>query len=172
LRVTVHLAVRDDLDVLYVEKINGRQGFHTISCVGGRMPLSATASGKVLLAGASHREAVLERLVTSGAIRAADVALVRREVMHTEDLGYGVEREAIARGWKSMAVAVRGETGETVAALSAVVPTSRHDEREVVQHLRAASGSITRRMRSAAAAHHGRGFSTLVSSGQPTKQLA
>jgi DNA-binding IclR family transcriptional regulator len=171
LRATVHLAVLDDLDVLYVEKINGRQGFHTISCVGGRMPLNATASGKVLLASAPHRDAILERLVTTGAVKAGDAAALRREVMHADELGYGAEREAIARGWKGIAVAVRGVTGETVAALSAVVPASRNDEREVVQHLRAASGSITRQMRSAAV-HHGRGFSTLVGGRQPTKQLA
>lgn len=47
---TVHLAVRDVLDVLYAEKIRGHAGIDVPSRVGGRLPLSCTGVGKTLLA--------------------------------------------------------------------------------------------------------------------------
>src|SRR3954449_5051512 len=51
-RDTVHLAVRDGLRALYVERISGRESVPVISSVGSRLPLHATGVGKVLLASA------------------------------------------------------------------------------------------------------------------------
>lgn len=47
---TVHLGVRDGIDVVYAEKVSGRSGLQTPSRVGGRLPLNCTAVGKALLA--------------------------------------------------------------------------------------------------------------------------
>ena len=49
-RDTVHLAVREDLSALYVERISGRESVPVVSQVGSRLPLHATGVGKVLLA--------------------------------------------------------------------------------------------------------------------------
>src|SRR5919206_2872524 len=51
-RDTVHLAVREDLRALYVERISGRESVPVVSQVGSRLPLHATGVGKVLLAAA------------------------------------------------------------------------------------------------------------------------
>src|SRR5918911_4877807 len=51
-RQTVHLAVREDLHALYVERISGRESVPVVSQVGSRLPLHATGVGKVLLASA------------------------------------------------------------------------------------------------------------------------
>ncbi|WP_459985314.1 IclR family transcriptional regulator [Nocardioides sp. AN3] len=172
IRATVHLSVMDDLDVLYVEKINGRQGFHLISSVGARMPLSTTASGRVLLASSRAREAAIDRLMTLGMLDAAALPGLRRELTRVDELGYAVERDVVARGWKSIAVGVRDGVGETTAALSAVVQSSRTDEHEIVRHVRAAAGSISRRTRSVAAStsrspHHARSALVAVAAGAP-----
>ena len=47
---TVHLAVPDGLDVVYVQKLAGRNGPRIPSRVGGRMPAYCTGVGKALLA--------------------------------------------------------------------------------------------------------------------------
>ncbi len=47
---TVHLAVLDGDDVLYVEKIYGHHGVNLPSRVGGRVPALCTALGKAILA--------------------------------------------------------------------------------------------------------------------------
>ena len=52
IRDTVHLAVRDGLRALYVERISGRESVPVVSQVGSRLPLHATGVGKVLLAAA------------------------------------------------------------------------------------------------------------------------
>src|SRR5437764_10655663 len=46
----VHLAVRDGLEAVYVEKLTGRRSTPIISRSGGRLPLHSTGVGKVLLA--------------------------------------------------------------------------------------------------------------------------
>jgi len=47
---TVHLAVRDHDEVLYLDRISGRRSVPVVSTVGSRLPLHATGVGKVLLA--------------------------------------------------------------------------------------------------------------------------
>src|SRR5690625_4677078 len=47
---TVHLAVRDGTEVLYLERVRGRASVPIVSTAGSRLPLHATAVGKVLLA--------------------------------------------------------------------------------------------------------------------------
>jgi DNA-binding IclR family transcriptional regulator len=64
---TVHLGVRQGLDVLYVLKLGGHVQADEPSRIGGRMPLHCTAIGKVLLAGAPNH--VLGERVAAGLIR-------------------------------------------------------------------------------------------------------
>ena len=47
---TVHLAVRDGIKALYVDRISGHESVPVVSQVGARLPLHATGVGKVLLA--------------------------------------------------------------------------------------------------------------------------
>jgi DNA-binding IclR family transcriptional regulator len=49
-RATVHLAVRDGDEALYLDRISGSVSVPVVSRVGGRLPLYATGVGKVLLA--------------------------------------------------------------------------------------------------------------------------
>jgi DNA-binding IclR family transcriptional regulator len=46
---TVHLAVREGLDVLYLDRLSGRRSVPIVSRVGTRLPAHATAGGKILL---------------------------------------------------------------------------------------------------------------------------
>ena len=46
----VHLAVRDGVEVLYVDKVYGRRAVPIVSRTGGRLPMHPTGVGKALLA--------------------------------------------------------------------------------------------------------------------------
>ena len=61
---TVHLAVRDGTEVLYIDRLAGHTSVPVVSQVGGRLPMHATGVGKVLLAYAPDhvRLEVLSRL--------------------------------------------------------------------------------------------------------------
>ena len=52
---TVHLAVRERAQVLYVERLSGRTSVPVVSRVGSRLPMHSTGVGKVLLAHAPDR---------------------------------------------------------------------------------------------------------------------
>src|SRR3954469_9355642 len=47
---TVHLAIRDRCEVLYVDRLSGNASVPVLSQVGSRLPMHATGVGKVLLA--------------------------------------------------------------------------------------------------------------------------
>ncbi|MDG5486999.1 IclR family transcriptional regulator [Mycolicibacterium gadium] len=64
---TVHLAVRDNLDVLYAEKISGHRRATGASRVGGRLPLYCTAVGKAILA--HSPQAVVDAVIDAGLVR-------------------------------------------------------------------------------------------------------
>lgn len=49
-RETVHLGVREGLDVVYLERIHGHEALRLPSRIGGSLPLSCTGVGKALLA--------------------------------------------------------------------------------------------------------------------------
>ena len=120
-RQTVHLAVADGLDVVYVERINGRQSDRVPSVVAGRVPMHCTATGKCLLAfGPPERvDAVVDAglapmtrhsIASASALR-QDLAAVRRR-------GFATEREELKIGYTSVASPVFGAGQRLVGAVS------------------------------------------------------
>ena len=53
---TIHLALQDDDDVLYLDKIPGKKGLEMRSRVGHRMPIATTGVGKALMLGMDEEE--------------------------------------------------------------------------------------------------------------------
>ena len=91
---TVHLAVLDGLEVIYVERLTGRRIAPAPSSVADRLPLHCTATGKCLLAfgppellAAVVAEGLVPRTarsITDGDVLAAELARVRRDGTATE----------------------------------------------------------------------------------------
>lgn len=127
---TVHLAVLDGLEVLYLEKITGRGQATRPSRVAGRMPLHCTATGKVLLAFGPRSlvddvvAAPLERLTPH---TVATPGLLLNELTRAREAGYAVEYEQTRVGYLSVAVPLFGATGATMGALSVTATVSRAD---------------------------------------------
>ncbi|PYE11843.1 IclR family transcriptional regulator [Williamsia limnetica] len=124
---TVHLAVRDNYDVVYIEKLHGHSALSLPSHIGGRLPLTCTAVGKALLAyeTAAVRTDVLSRPMrryTTNSITTE--TQLARELDEARARGVAIEREEAAIGGCCLAAAVlRG--GEPVAALSVSVPAEQ-----------------------------------------------
>ncbi|AMP01846.1 bacterial transcriptional regulator family protein [Collimonas arenae] len=53
---TIHLALQDDDDVLYLDKIPGKKGLEMRSRVGHRMPIATTGVGKALMLGMDEED--------------------------------------------------------------------------------------------------------------------
>lgn len=154
-RDTVHLAVRDGLSALYVERISGRESVPVVSQVGSRLPLHATGVGKVLLASAPD-EVVAEALAAPArATRhtVVDPARLRRELTEVRRRGWARTAEEMSLGTLSVAVPVRVERGSSAvvaAALGIVVPSHRRDLARLVPVLEVAARGIGRALARAA----------------------
>jgi DNA-binding IclR family transcriptional regulator len=143
---TVHLGVRDGLDVVYAEKIRGHAGVNVASRVGGRLPLSCTGVGKALLAYAGPEviDAVLNRplrRLTPHSI--TDAAVLADEVARIRAAGLAYDREEATLGVSCVAspVLVRGEA---VAALSISVPSEQWQPARLAPAVRTVSLALSR----------------------------
>lgn len=121
---TVHLAVRDGHDAVYVEKIHGHASLPLPSQIGGRLPLTCTAVGKALLApeDPAVREEVLARpLRRYTPLSITDPKILARELDSIRRTGIAIEREEAALGGCCLASPVLS-AGKPIAALSVSVP--------------------------------------------------
>ncbi|PWJ54411.1 transcriptional regulator, IclR family [Quadrisphaera granulorum] len=146
-RATVQLAVRDDDRALYVDRLSGSVSTPVVSRVGSRLPLHATAVGKVLLAHAPDavRLRVLGSLTRHTPHTVTSPAILDEQLRRARRDGFATTAEEMSRGACSVAVPVCvGD--EVVAALGAVVPDLRHGRPELVAGLRVASQGIGRRL--------------------------
>lgn len=127
---TVHLAVLDGNDVLYVAKEEGTNTIRMVSAVGKRFPAYATGVGKVLLGNLSDSE-LLERFpehselpqITANTITDADT--LRQIVATTRKNRYALDREESTPGLCCVAAPVHDAHGQIVAAISISVPNIR-----------------------------------------------
>lgn len=145
-----HLAVRDGVDLLYLEKVHQRPA-DVPTRVGQRAPLHATAAGKVLLAHAPRT--VVERYVTEPVQRFTAHTIVepRRllvELDRIRDRGLAWEREESCLGVASVATRIRNHTGKVVAAISVAAAALPHDRRlkQVERPLLVTAAEIERRL--------------------------
>lgn len=143
---TVHLGVRDQLDVVYLVKIGGHRQAAAPSRVGGRMPLHCTAIGKTLLAHAD--DGVLAGVLRRGLERRAprtisSAAVLRRQLRTIREKNVAYEHEESAVGVHCIAAPITDGTGAVVAAVSVAGPTTRFVAERHWSQLRAAAGGIS-----------------------------
>jgi DNA-binding IclR family transcriptional regulator len=148
-RDTVHLAVREGIRALYVERISGRESVPVVSQVGSRLPLHATGVGKVLLAFASDDvvEQVLRQLSRETRHTVADPRVLVRELAEVRRRGWARTAEEMSLGAASVAVPVTVERTAgpvVVAALGIVVPVQRRDLGRLAPVLQVAARGIGR----------------------------
>jgi DNA-binding IclR family transcriptional regulator len=142
----VHLAVLDGTEVLYVEKLTGRHAVPVRTRRGGRLPLHATAAGKVLLA--YGPESLFRETVAAGLRRFTPHTIVapghlRRALTEIRRTGVAYAREEMTVGSHSVASAVLDADGGVVAALSVTLRSGR-DVRRLGPAVRTAAISVSR----------------------------
>ena len=152
---TVHLAIRDGTQVLYLERVSGRASVPVVSRVGGRLPLHATGVGKVLLA---HAPPEVQEEVLAGLTRITPFTVVqpnrlRAQLARVRRDGYATTIEEMTRGACSLAVPVRASaesgadesaTPDVVAAIGVVVPSLKRDRQRLLASLQVAAQGIKR----------------------------
>lgn len=149
-RATVHLAIREGTQVLYLERLAGRASVPVVSQVGSRLPMHCTGVGKVLLAHApAHvREEVMADLVRVTPYTVTAPGRLRDQLERVRRDGYATTVEEMTLGACSIAVPVRGRTVDepdaVVAAVGVVVPSLRRDRARLLAALQVAAQGIGR----------------------------
>jgi DNA-binding IclR family transcriptional regulator len=145
---TVHLAVRDGCEVLYVDRLAGHVSVPVVSRIGSRLPMHATGVGKVLLAYAPDEVVAdaLGRLTRITAYTITQPARILDQLRRVRADGFATTGEEMSLGACSVAVPVRDGDGEVPAALGIVVPDLRRERARLVSALQVAARGIGRAM--------------------------
>lgn len=132
---TVQLGILDDLDVVYLDKVEGTHPLRLVSNVGTRLPAYVTGIGKALLSGLPAQvlrdrfsgqvlPGYTPQTITSGDRLLEIVEAVRRN-------GYATDDGEYSHGVYCVAVPIFNRVGQVIAALSFSVPRPRIDSGEV-----------------------------------------
>ncbi|MFC7343418.1 IclR family transcriptional regulator [Saccharopolyspora griseoalba] len=123
---TVHLAMLDEDQVVYIDKVDSVHPVRMYSRIGRRAPVHCTAVGKVLVADlpATGRQRLAQRIgypkLTDRTIDSPE--RFRAELERVARQGYAVDRSEHEDFTHCVAAPVRDHRGEAVAALSMSVP--------------------------------------------------
>lgn len=144
---TVHLAVRDGEEVLYVERLRGRASVEIVSTVGSTLPLFTTGVGKVLLAHApvQLQHSVLAQLRPVTAYTITEPATLRSELDRIRRDDVATTDQEMSLGAASIAVPIR-RGSEVVAAVGVVVPSLSRERGRMVTALQVAARGIGRQL--------------------------
>lgn len=142
------LAVRQDDDVLFVERLSARGAVVNVAQIAGRLPIHASSAGQVLLAHAPAEDQ--ERLLAGPLERLTGATItqpraLRRTLAEVRKQGFAFCAGHIHAEATGIAVPVRGADGHVVAALSVVVPNDE-SARLFVPALLSAGRAVTRTM--------------------------
>jgi len=127
---TIHLAVLDDTQAVYVDKLEGRQAVRVeLTSLGARLYAHCSALGKVLLAYSPEEEA--KRIVrTAGLPRFTDNTITDEEeliqnLVKIRKQEYAYDLEEILPDLCCVAAPIRNHTGKVIAAISMSIPAYR-----------------------------------------------
>lgn len=148
----VQLAVREGIEVMFVERIAGRHAVPVLTRVGGRFPMSATGVGLVLLAHAPaevQEQALAQTMERFTSRTVTDPGVLRRILADVRRTGLAVSDRQVTMDALSVAAPVTGADGEVIAALSVVVQADRAEPNSLAPAVRAAARGISRALGSA-----------------------
>ena len=132
IHMTVHLAVLDQGEAVYIEKVEAPGFFKVNTWVGRRMFLHSTSVGKCLLAWLPKHE--IEGLAKQQGLKKRTpktiITMTRllAELEHVKDEGYAVDDEENSMGARCLGGPVFDATGNVIAALGASGTLTQVDE--------------------------------------------
>ena len=132
---TVHLAVLDDGDVVYVDKQETQRTIRMYSAIGKRAPSHCTGLGKVFLAHMPQEE--LECIVRTKGLKVytsntiATLPELKRDLAMVREKGYAIDDAEHEPDVRCAAAPIRDSTGRVVAAVSVAVPSIRASREQI-----------------------------------------
>jgi IclR family transcriptional regulator, KDG regulon repressor len=130
---TVHVAVLDGGDVVYIARVDSTHPVRMVSAVGRRVPAHCTGVGKMLLSGLSAKalDALYPRrrqLATMTSRSIPTAARLRAALDEVREHGLAYDNGESSEDVNCVAAGVYDHTGAMVAAMSISVPTTRWND--------------------------------------------
>jgi DNA-binding IclR family transcriptional regulator len=126
---TVHLAVLDDTEVVYIDKVESSQRIRMFSAIGKRGPLHCTGVGKAMLAFVEDgaREKLIDRLPLKRFTQHtfATKAALAKHLAEIRGRGYAKDLEEHELGIRCAAAPIFDYRGQVVASVSVTAPSFR-----------------------------------------------
>ncbi|MER3468453.1 MAG: IclR family transcriptional regulator [Thermoflexus sp.] len=132
---TVHLAILDDGDVIYIDKQESQQTIRMFSAIGKRGPAHCTGVGKVLLAALPDHE--LEEIIRRKGLprftdkTITDPELLRAHLAQVRQQGYAIDDTEHEPEIRCVACPIRDHTGRVIAAVSLTIPAFRATREQI-----------------------------------------
>jgi IclR family KDG regulon transcriptional repressor len=124
----VHLALYDDGEVIYIDRLEGKRPVGPISRIGARAPAHCVSTGRAILAHLPDH--VVQELVERGLKRYTERspvtwAALQADREQTRRRGYAINEGSWYPEISGVAAPIRDYTGAVSASLGVCVPTSR-----------------------------------------------
>lgn len=148
---TVHVAVLDGTEVVYLTKLFGHRQAPTRPCPDDRFPAHAVAIGKALLAydHASSNDVAAIPLRAFTARTTIDPAALRAQLLGIRSAGIAFDADEARTGVSAVAVPLRGPDGAVVAALSITHASTDPAAARYAEHVRNAAAAAAPALRRA-----------------------
>jgi DNA-binding IclR family transcriptional regulator len=146
----VQLAVREGLELVFVERIAGRHAVPVLTRVGGRFALHATGVGLVLLAHAPaevQEEVLVAPLHCYSSKTVIDPVRLREMLADVRRNGYAVSDGQVTTDALSVAAPIFRKDGAVVAAVSLVVRADSAQPAALAPLVQAAARGISRSLK-------------------------
>ncbi len=145
---TIHLAVLDGRDVVFIAIVCGQPAPRQSAKVGRRLPAHATALGKAILAASAP--AVVDSIANGGLEQRTphticEPEVLLRELTETHRSGTATEWEECTTGLACVASAILGRGAVPVAAISLAGSVSELCDNRLASAVRAAARTLSRR---------------------------
>ncbi|CAM9940760.1 unnamed protein product [Phaeothamnion confervicola] len=149
---TVHLAVLDGSEIMYVYNLESTQAIRMRSDIGVRKPAHCTAEGLAMLA--FQPDEVVERVIRDGLTArtpqtVTDASVLRKVLDGIRQRGCAIEDEESELGMRCIAAPIRNDAGEVVAAMGIAGPVSRLSKKALtafVPHVIETAAAISARL--------------------------
>lgn len=125
---TVHLAILDGNEIMYVYDLESSQAIRMRSDLGGRKPAYCTAEGQAILAFSAAE--VVEQVIAKGLGPRTPQTIttpegLKRALEAVRQRGCAIEDEESELGMRCIAAPIRDDTGEVIAAVGLAGPVTR-----------------------------------------------
>ncbi|MEN1759699.1 MULTISPECIES: IclR family transcriptional regulator [Anoxynatronum] len=125
----VHLVIRDDIEIMYIDKVEADNKIRMHSRIGARSPLYCTSAGKAMMAFLPEQEIVsiwershIQKLTI---YTITDLEKMREELNQVKNRGYAIDNEENELGIRCVGAPIFNYRDEVIGAISISGPTLR-----------------------------------------------